>query len=520
MLENSRLQALCSTFAAIALLAPSCSEQAEPDQAEETTVSQANAAGENTLYPDVEFAPVFDDSGELLQPENFRRWTFLGTPITPNGLNNGQAGFPEYHNVYVQPSAFDYYRANGVWPDGTMMVKELQLVKGGGTFGDGSRTEPSGRGFFPAAVNGIDVAVKDSSRFGETQNWGYFNFGHHAPPYASSAPAMPKEACAQCHIDTAHNDMTFVEFYAPILTPLPTSADNASVGGGVYDRYVDGSGNISLPDDFDSWRHIGSWAVAKDGGVEGLHNVYATDGVIEHYQMTGTFPDGAMLVKEVRAAEGAAHTTGDAHWATDVQVWFAMIKDSQGRFPDNALWGDGWGWALFEGQDRTKQVAGDYKEDCLGCHVPAEDTDWVYVYAYPSLGDRAAATAPQKEAAASAAVSAMTTMAAASDESIVNGEAIFARCAACHSLTPGRHTIGPSLAGMFGRKAGSAEGYNYSAAMSESDVIWSVETLDAHLADVKGFIPGNRMASLYPAGVQDPEERAAVIAYLHEAAGN
>ena len=81
----------------------------------------------------------------------------------------------------------------------------------------------TGRGmrYFPGPVNGMDVAVKDSSRFSESQNWGYFNFGHHAPPYAKTAAAAPVEQCAQCHIDNASEDMVYVNFYAAILTPLP-----------------------------------------------------------------------------------------------------------------------------------------------------------------------------------------------------------------------------------------------------------------------------------------------------------
>lgn len=54
----------------------------------------------------VEFAPEWTAQGELVQPKDFREWVFIGAPLTPNGLNNGKAGFPEFHNVYVQPSAF------------------------------------------------------------------------------------------------------------------------------------------------------------------------------------------------------------------------------------------------------------------------------------------------------------------------------------------------------------------------------------------------------------------------------
>lgn len=296
------------------------------------------------------------------------------------------------------------------------------------------------------------------------------------------------------------------------------SAADAAAGPGAYGKYVDAEGNISVPDNFATdWAHMGSWAVAKDGGVEGIHNVYAPKEEVEYFRQHQEFRDGAMMVKEVRAARGAAHTTGDAHWAEDVQVWFLMVKDTQGRFEDNPLWGEGWGWALYNGGDRNKQVATDYKADCLGCHIPAEKTDWTYVYAYPLLGPQVAQYAPKEEEAASMAAAAMTSMASASGDAMA-GEDVYKRCAACHSLTPGQHGLGPSLAGMFGRKAGAAEGYNYSPAMKNSDVVWSEETLDAHLKDVKGFIPGNKMGTLFPNGVQDADERAAVIAYLKEAA--
>lgn len=63
--------------------------------------------GKNPNYPQIEYPPVFNDKGELLQPVDFREWVFLGSPLTPHGLNNGKANFPEFHNVYVQPSALD-----------------------------------------------------------------------------------------------------------------------------------------------------------------------------------------------------------------------------------------------------------------------------------------------------------------------------------------------------------------------------------------------------------------------------
>ncbi len=161
------------------------------------------------------WGPKWTASGELLLPKGYHEWIYLGSPLTPNALNGGNAPFPEYHNVYVQPEAYRAYRQTGEFPEGTILLKELQLTRPA-TNDDGSSVEVSGRGFFPAALNGIDISVKDSKRFEDTNDWGFFNFGHHAPPYAKSAAALPADACANCHIANA-DKMVFRKFYQPIL---------------------------------------------------------------------------------------------------------------------------------------------------------------------------------------------------------------------------------------------------------------------------------------------------------------
>lgn len=160
--------------------------------------------------------PQWTADGQLVLPSDYHRWVFLGSPLTPHALNNGQAGFPEYHNVYVHPAAFAAYQRSGQWPEGTILLKELQLTLDGRA-SDGSRVEASGRGYFPGQRNGIDIAVKDTQRFKDTNGWGFFNFGHHAPPYAKTAAAAPKASCAGCHEQNATADMVFSKFYAPIL---------------------------------------------------------------------------------------------------------------------------------------------------------------------------------------------------------------------------------------------------------------------------------------------------------------
>ena len=116
------------------------------------------------------YLPEYTDSGDMKLPPNsiWREWVFVGDPLTPNALNGGHAGFPEYHNVYIEPGSYEIYRKTGVFPDGTIFVKELQLTLGPAENPDGSRTEPSGRGYFPGAFNGADVTVKDTKRFADT----------------------------------------------------------------------------------------------------------------------------------------------------------------------------------------------------------------------------------------------------------------------------------------------------------------------------------------------------------------
>lgn len=213
-----------ASAACAAALISACSGASESPSTSDTADSGsagASVAAADPAYPEMDIPPVWEDGDKLVQPKDFREWIFIGAPLTPNGLNNGKANFPEFHNVYVQPAAFKAYRATGKWPEGTMMVKELQLVNGTAEFPDGSRYEPSGRGYFPGAVNGLDVAVKDSKRFSESNNWGYFNFNHSAPPYLASTEAKPIGECAACHIANADEDMVYVSLYKPILDPLP-----------------------------------------------------------------------------------------------------------------------------------------------------------------------------------------------------------------------------------------------------------------------------------------------------------
>lgn len=148
-------------------------------------------------------------------------------------------------------------------------------------------------------------------------------------------------------------------------------------------------GSISLPANFRrDWVMLGAWSVEGDadtGGSVGLHVVYAPGSVVDAYRKTGKFPDGAVLVKELFNGRTETLTTGEATSAASLAGHFVMVKDAKSRFPDNPLWGDGWGWAFFAAGKPETPVTKDYKTECLACHEPVRANDLVYDYAYPVL---------------------------------------------------------------------------------------------------------------------------------------
>lgn len=143
------------------------------------------------------------------------------------------------------------------------------------------------------------------------------------------------------------------------------------------------------------WPLLGSFSVLADDpetGAKELHVVYARPETVDAYRRTGAFPDGAVLVKDVFATRTEPLTTGTVSYARTLKGRFVMVKDGTDRYAGaSGLWGDGWGWAFYEGNETRRTVTTDYRADCLGCHEPARRSDLVYVQGYPVLKRRAAA---------------------------------------------------------------------------------------------------------------------------------
>lgn len=152
----------------------------------------------------------FDTKGKLSRPTGYRKWVYVGAPLTPNDMNDGKAAFPEFHSVYVDPASYDHYKQHGKWRDGTVVLKELISV--------GTKSSTSGKGYFMGDFLGLEAMVKDAKRFpDEPGNWGFFRFtDEEGGPVHDDASALPTASCAACHSGSAHEDLVFTQHY-PVL---------------------------------------------------------------------------------------------------------------------------------------------------------------------------------------------------------------------------------------------------------------------------------------------------------------
>jgi cytochrome c len=99
-------------------------------------------------------------------------------------------------------------------------------------------------------------------------------------------------------------------------------------------------------------------------------------------------------------------------------------------------------------------------------------------------------------------------------QDVAAGEKVFAQCRACHQVGPtAKNAVGPVLNGLFGRKAGTVEGYNYSPANKNSGITWDEATFSEYIKDPKAKVPGTKMVY---AGLKDEQRIKDLIAYLKQ----
>ncbi len=174
--------------------------------------------------------------------------------------------------------------------------------------------------------------------------------------------------------------------------PAHSQSSSSPQSAAALGKYVDKDGAIHLPEDYRlKWIHLGSWYVeGKNGEAGEVHDVYAEPEPVAAFRNTGKWPAGATIVKEIRASQNGKLTTGNVHWDGQIKQWFVMVKDkdTDRTFSGNPNWGLGWGWALYNIDNPKKNISTNYKIDCMGCHIPAQQTDWVFTHGYPSLTEK------------------------------------------------------------------------------------------------------------------------------------
>ena len=149
--------------------------------------------------------PRFTAQNELVHPEGHREWIFIGATLGMSYTEKAPKE-PRFHNLYLNPRAYQEYKKTGRFPEKTIIVMEVLTP--------GSQSSINRQGNFEDRSLGVEAAVKDSGRFPE--GWAYFSFTRPGQPDAPTAKAFPKEACWDCHHEHGETDNVFTQFY-PVL---------------------------------------------------------------------------------------------------------------------------------------------------------------------------------------------------------------------------------------------------------------------------------------------------------------
>ena len=152
---------------------------------------------------------TINGDGNLVRPTDYRSWVYVGTPVTPNDLNDGAAAFPEFHAVYIDPESYRIYKETGKFRENTILIKELVSV--------GSKQAVSDAGYFMGDFIGLEATIKSAEHFpDEPGNWAYFSFTNKEGPLKGVTNAFDTGSCNACHEGAAADDFVFTQYY-PVL---------------------------------------------------------------------------------------------------------------------------------------------------------------------------------------------------------------------------------------------------------------------------------------------------------------
>jgi Cytochrome P460 len=160
--------------------------------------------------------PTYTAAGELNPPTNYREWVYLTTGFDMSYNPAMNMDHHMFDNVFVNPEAYQAFLKTGTWPDKTMLVLEVRGAKSKGSINQAGN-------FQSTEVMGMEVHVKDNTRFKDQGNWAFFGFDEDKP----SKMTPTTQSCYSCHSQHAAVDTTFVQFY-PTLLPIAKSHNTLS----------------------------------------------------------------------------------------------------------------------------------------------------------------------------------------------------------------------------------------------------------------------------------------------------
>jgi Cytochrome P460 len=158
----------------------------------------------NKSRADATSGPQFTADGKLHRPEGYRRWVYVSSGYAMS-YSQTPDSMQMFTNVFVTPPAYDYYLANGKWPDKTMFVLEV--------YGSASRGSINKSGKYQDDFVGLEAEVKDEARFPD--KWAYFEFGTDRATASADTPSQ--NVCWKCHEQNAAVEHSFVQFYPELL---------------------------------------------------------------------------------------------------------------------------------------------------------------------------------------------------------------------------------------------------------------------------------------------------------------
>jgi hypothetical protein len=182
------------------------------------------ALGSSLMSGSVSAKEYFTVKNNVLErPTGYREWVYVGTPLTPNDMNNGKANFQEFHTVYIDPESWEHWKKTGNVRDGAILIKEMTSV--------GSKVATSGKGYFMGDFIGLEATIKSKREFpDEPGNWGYFSFTNEDHKSIKKAAKLePTANCNGCHQTSAKDDFVFTQYY-PVLRAGKSNPEKA-IGG-------------------------------------------------------------------------------------------------------------------------------------------------------------------------------------------------------------------------------------------------------------------------------------------------